>query len=81
MKLKITKVNETRNFIEVIIPGEIINSINMEDLFVKSIDISNRFRFISRGTNLVISLNTIRIDKHPVYLLVELLDYILKMID
>ena len=53
----------------------------MEDLFVKSIDISNRFRFISRGTNLVISLNTIRIDKHPVYLLVELLDYILKMID
>ena len=81
LKLKITKVNETRNFIEVIIPGEIINSINMEDLFVKSIDISNRFRFISRGTNLVISLNTIRIDKHPVYLLVELLDYILKMID
>ena len=36
---------------------------------------------MSRGSNLVISLSIIRIDKHPVYYLVELLDKVIKMID
>ena len=80
-KLNITKVNETRNYIEVIISKDIIDRINMEDLFVESINISNRFKFMSRGSNLVISLSIIRIDKHPVYYLVELLDKMIKMID
>ena len=80
-KLKIDKVNETRNFIEIIIPKETIDRIDMEELFVQSLDISNRFKFISRGTNLVISISTIRIDKHPLYYLVELLDKMIKMID
>ena len=80
-KLNITKVNETRNYIEVIISKDIIDRINMEDLFVESINISNRFKFMSRGSNLVISLSIIRIDKHPVYYLVELLDKVIKMID
>ena len=38
--------------------------------------VTNMFRFISRGNNLVIVLDIIKLDKHPVYYLVELLDKI-----
>ena len=36
------------------------------------------FRFISRGSNLIIILDIIKLEKHPVYYLVELLDKILE---
>ena len=38
--------------------------------------ITNMFRFISRVSNLVIVLDIIKLEKHPVYYLVELLDKI-----
>ena len=38
--------------------------------------ISNMFRFISKGDNLVIVLDIIKLEKHPVYYLVSLLDKI-----
>ena len=36
-------------------------------------EVSNMFRFISRGNNLVIVLDIIKLEKHPIYYLVELL--------
>ena len=47
-----------------------------EEIFVEAFKITNMFRFISRGSNLVIVLDTIKLDKHPIYYLVELLDKI-----
>ena len=38
--------------------------------------VSNMFRFISRGSNLIIVLDIIKLEKHPIYYLVELLDKI-----
>ena len=35
------------------------------------------FRFLSKGTNMVIVLDIIKLEKHPIYYLVELLNKIL----
>ena len=51
---------------------------NKPDVFVIAYKITDRFKFMSRGRDVVISLNTIRIDRHPIYYLVELLDKIYK---
>jgi transcription-repair coupling factor (superfamily II helicase) len=77
--LNIISVNNTRNFIEMVFSKETISNLDMEDVFVLAYKITDRFKFQARGKDVVISLNTIRIDKHPVYYLVELLDKIYKI--
>ena len=44
---------------------------------MESFKISNMFRFKSRGSNLLIILDTIKLDKHPLFYLTELLELIL----
>ena len=75
-KLKIKNVHENRNSIELVFGEEIVKKMNVDDVFVEAFKISKMFRFLSKGTNLVIVLDTIKLDKHPVYYLVELLDKI-----
>ena len=77
--LNITNIHETNNFTEIVLKKELINTFDVEDLFVEVIKISKRFKFMSRGENIVISLNTIRIDKHPIYYLLDLVNCILKI--
>ena len=50
--------------------------INIEDLFMMTMDISRMFRFKTKGSNLLIILDLIKLDRHPIYYLVELLDKI-----
>lgn len=69
-------VNETKNYIELVFPENVVKKIDTEDLFVKSYKISSMFRFKSKGSNLLIILDTIRLEKHPLFYLTELLDYI-----
>ena len=75
-KVKVSKVNQTKNSIEMVFPFEIVSKMDTEELFMDAFHVTNMFRFISRGNNLVIVLDIIKLDKHPVYYLVELLDKI-----
>ena len=75
-KVKVGKVNQTKNSIELIFSMDVVSKMDTEELFMDAFSVSNMFRFISRGSNLVIVLDIIRLDKHPVYYLVELLDKI-----
>lgn len=75
-KLKLAKVNQTKNSIEMVFPMDIVSKLNTEEIFMDAFQITNMFRFISRGNNLVIVLDIIKLDKHPVYYLVELLNKI-----
>ena len=77
-KLKITNIHETKNFIEVIIPEEIIKKLDMGDVFSETVKISDRFKFKTRGNNLVIILNIIRLDESPLQLLIKLLSMLYK---
>ena len=76
MKLKISKVNQTKNSIEIVFPREIVDKLDTEEVFMDAFYVSNMFRFVSRGNNLVIILDIIKLEKHPVYYLVSLMDKI-----
>lgn len=75
-KLKLSKVNQTKNSIEMVFPMEVVSKMDTEEVFMNAFHITNMFRFISRGSNLVIVLDIIKLERHPVYYLVELLDKI-----
>ena len=77
-KVPLINVRQTRNYIELIFDKKISEFIGIDLLFSDSIKISSAFRFQSRGNNLVIILDTIRLDRHPVMYLVDLLLLILK---
>ena len=77
-KLKIDIIHETKNFIEIVVPEEVIKKLDMGDVFSETIKISDRFKFKTRGNNLVIILNTIRLDESPVQLLIKLLSMLYK---
>ena len=75
-KVKLGKVNQNKNSIELVFPMEVVTKMDTEELFMDAFQVSNMFRFISRGSNLVIVLDIIKLERHPVYYLVELLDKI-----
>ena len=75
-KLHIEHVRESRNSLEMTFPGNVVAHLDTEELFMDAISISHMFRFISRGSNLIIILDTIKLDKHPIYYLVEYLSKI-----
>ena len=77
-RVNVKNVRETKNYIEVIFDKEIVKSVNIEQMFVDVFSISNMFRFQMRGENLVIILDTIKLNRHPVYYLVDLLELIVK---
>lgn len=72
-KVSLVNVWQTKNSIELLFDKKIINLIKIDDLFIKAFEITPMFRFQSRGDNVVITLDTVKLDKHPVYYLVELL--------
>ena len=75
-KLKISNVRQSKNSIEISFPGEVVEKLDTEEIFMDAFYVTNMFRFISRGSNLIIVLDIIKLEKHPVYYLVELLDKI-----
>ena len=79
-KLNIISVHETKNFIELVVDSTTLDKVSAEDIFVESVKLSERFKFKTRGNNLVIILNIIRLDEKPIYLLVKLLSNIVKYI-
>lgn len=74
--VSIKRVSQTKNSIELVFPENVVNKIKVDELFMDSYDISPSFRFLSRGSNLVIILDIIKLEKHPIYYLTSLLDLI-----
>ena len=72
---KVEKVNQTKNYIELVFVD--LNK-NIDELFVKASKISPMFRFKSKNNKIIIVLDIIKLEKHPIYYLTELLDYIIK---
>ena len=69
-------VHQNKNSIELVFSNDIVSQLDTEELFMDAFQITPMFRFISRGSNMVIVLDIIKLDKHPVYYLVELLNKI-----
>ena len=75
-KMNITRIHQTKTFIEIILNKEQFEDINGQELFYKLNDISKMFRFKSFGHNLNIILDIIKLDKHFIYYLIDLLEAI-----
>ena len=80
-KIKIRNVHQTKNSIELVFSEDVVKKIDTEQLFVDSFKISNMFRFLSKGTNMIIVLDIIKLEKHPIYYLVDLLNIILSNLE
>ena len=70
-KLGIKRVHQTKNTIEITISASQIK--DGENLFRTAFKINQMFRFKSTSTEVTIILDTIKLDKHPIYYLTELL--------
>lgn len=75
-RVGVKRVSQTKNSIELVFPEEVVSIFRVDELFMDSYEISPSFRFLSRGSNLVIILDIIKLEKHPIYYLVSLLDLI-----
>ncbi|MBE6159475.1 MAG: transcription-repair coupling factor [Lactobacillales bacterium] len=76
--LNITNIKQTRNFIEVMLSKEMTNNLDTEKLFMSVSDISRMFRFSMSLGMLKITLDTIKLEKHFIYYLIELLEEVKK---
>ena len=75
-QLSIKHVRQSKNSIELSFPKEVVEKIDVDEIFMYAFEVSNMFRFVSRGSNLIIILDIIKLEKHPIYYLVSLLNKI-----
>jgi len=75
-KHEVEKVRETKNNVVFILSKTKSNSINGEYVFLKANEISKFIRFTYRLEKLNIIIDTIKLDKHYLYYIVELLSSI-----
>lgn len=77
-KLHIKEVKQTQNFIEVILDKETTSKLDGEYLFMELNQISRMFRFSMKFGCLSIILDTVKLEKHSVYYLIELMEVLEK---
>lgn len=77
-ELNITNIRQTKNFIEVPINKKQAETINGEELFYQITKMGKMFRFTSRLNSLYIILDTVKLEKHYIYYLIELMNIIKK---
>ena len=79
--LNIKRIRQTKNSIEMILEPELTAKVNGELLFIEASRISRMFRFQLRGRCLVIILDTVKLEKHFIYYLIEFLEVLKKATD
>ena len=77
-KLNIKNIRQTKNFIEIPINKKESEQLDGEKLFYEITKMGNMFRFTGRLNNLYIILDTVKLDKHYVYYLIDLMHIIEK---
>ena len=77
-ELNIKKIRQFKNNIEITITSEELQNINVQDLFYDVTKLSRMFRFSMLGKNLIINLDTIKLDKHFIYYMIDLFNLIKK---
>lgn len=75
-KLGITKINQTKNFVEVILPPLLTQKIDGEKLFMEANSITRMFRFSMKNRSLSIILDIVKLENHYIYYLIKLCDVI-----
>ncbi len=76
--LNIKETKQTKNYVEIVLPQYLSKQIDGEKLFFTAYEISKYFRFSYNNNQIHIYLDTIKLDKHFVYYLNDLLSVISK---
>ncbi len=79
-EINITNIRQTKNSVEITLDKELTNKIDGETLFFETTNLSRMFRFSMKFERLVITLDIIKLDKHFIYYLIDLLKIIKKSI-
>ena len=75
-KLDIIQVQQTRNSVSLIFSQEMSERIDGEQLFLDACQISRMFRFQFKNKNLIVVLDTIKLEKHYLFCLLSLMNKI-----
>ena len=75
-EIGIQKVVQTKNSISIYLPVDISNNIDGDKLFMDVCKLTIKFRFGMKNKELIITLDTINLDRHYIYYLVDLLNII-----
>lgn len=75
-KLNIKHIKQTKTTIEITLDKNITNNLDGEKMFSEVSDLSRMFRFSMKMGNLTIILDTVKLDKHFIYYLLDLLKII-----
>ena len=75
-KLNIKHIKQTKTTIEITLDKNITNNLDGEKLFSEVSGLSRMFRFSMKMGNLTIILDTVKLDKHFIYYLLDLLKII-----
>ncbi len=78
--LKVKSVNQTKNFVSITLTKELTKNIDGELLFLDVISLTRKFRFSMRNDELTITLDTVGLDKHFIYYLIDMLNILKKAI-
>lgn len=76
--LNIKETKQTKNYVEIVLPQYLSKQIDGEKLFFTAYEISKYFRFSYNNNQIHIYLDTIKLDKHFVYYLNDLLSVIIR---
>lgn len=75
-KLDIIQVLQTRNSISLVFSQDMSMKIDGEQLFIEACKISRMFRFQFKNKNLIVVLDTIKLEKHYLFYLLSLMNKI-----
>ena len=79
-EINIQNIRQTKNSIEITLDKDLTNKIDGETLFFETSNLSRMFRFSMKFGHLVITLDTIKLDKHFIYYLLDFLTILKKSI-
>ncbi len=75
-KIKPERIKQSKNSIEITLNKEMTKHINGDELFYEASKLSRMFRFGLKDDMLVITLDIIKLDKHFIYYLIDLMKII-----
>ena len=76
--LNINKIIQTKNFVSIILSKKITKRIDGELLFLDVISLTRKFRFSMKNDELTITLDTVGLDKHFIYYLIDMIGILKK---
>lgn len=73
-KIGLKNIKQTKNFIEIHIDSEKLIDLDTQNLFVKVTNLSRMFRFSMKNNNLIVTLDTVKLDRHFIYYMLDFLN-------